>query len=309
MAAKMAKRVALSKSQLATHGSSLLALCQRVTEQGILTKDGIKDVLRWLNANREIDLPAKEFLLQTVREVVGDRAVTREEADRLHQAIEAVMPPSYRKVAVQKRKAVKREAAKAKKSSEKQRKQAEREKKLTESGIVLLTATNGKKYQLHSLVGNVEYGHETIQDLERRLGHDVAAIVAREVKARERRITGYIVRETEGGAWLIRLTTGGDCFLPIRSVRILSGSPPGPLEIAVPPSLVADIDRQSRSRQSLLTFTTREVADRFGVSAQTVLTWIRDGKLAADQISNGGALFEYRIPESEVLRMSTSFRR
>ena len=82
----MAKRVSLSKLQHAAHGSSLLALCQRVTEQGILTKDGIKDVLRWLNANRDLDLPAKDFLLQTVREVVKDREITREEADELHQA-------------------------------------------------------------------------------------------------------------------------------------------------------------------------------------------------------------------------------
>jgi excisionase family DNA binding protein len=280
-----------------------------VTEQGILTKDGIKDVLRWLNANRDIDLPAKDFLLQTVCEVVSDRAITREEADKLHLTIETIMPPAYRKVAVQKRKAVNREAAKAKKAAEKQRKQVEREKKLAESGIVLLTATNGKRYQLHTLVGEVEYGHETLQGLEQRLGHDVAAIVAREVKARERRITGHIIRETEGGAWLIRLNTGGDCFLPIRSVRILSGTPPGPLVIAVPPSLVPDIDRQSASRQSLLTFTTREVAERFGVSAQTVLAWIRDGKLAADQVSNGSAAFEYRIPESEVVKLSAMYHR
>lgn len=304
----MVKRLSLSrKSQHLPHGASLLALCQRVTEQGILTKDGIKDVLRWLKEHRDIDLPAKDVLLQAVRKVVSDRVITREEADELHQAIESIMPTVYRKVAVQKRKAAKREAAKAKREAEKQRKQTEREQKLAEAGIVLLTATNGKKYQLHTLVGQVEYGHETLQGLEQRLGRDVAAIVAREVKARERQITGYILRETEGGAWLIRLTSGGDCFIPICSARILSGSFPGPLVIAVPPSLVAGIDRQSASRHSLLTFTTQEVAERFGVSNQTVRAWIRDGELTADQVGNGSAMFEYRIPESEVARLSARF--
>jgi hypothetical protein len=52
-----------------------------VTEQGSLTKDGIKDVLRWLKEHRDIDLPAKDFLLQAVRTVVSDRAITREDID------------------------------------------------------------------------------------------------------------------------------------------------------------------------------------------------------------------------------------
>ena len=60
----------------------------RVTAPGLLTKDGIKDVLRWLKENRGIELPAKDFLLQTVRKVVSDRAITREETDLPNQQLD-----------------------------------------------------------------------------------------------------------------------------------------------------------------------------------------------------------------------------
>jgi excisionase family DNA binding protein len=309
----MAKRLSLSKSEQATPaGAELVALCLRVTEQGRLTEEGIREVIRWLKENRAADLPAKDYLTQTMARIVADRTIASEELRELHAAIESILPSSSRKIVAQRRKdraSARKQQAKAAKAAEKLRKQQERERALAESEVVLLTASNGRKYQLHSLVGEVEYGRETLETMAARLGQEVAAIVAQHVSARERQFAGHVIRETEGGAWLFRLVQGGDCVVPIQGARIVSGSFPGPLVIAVSPSLAADIDRQTATPRNLLEFTTAEVAQRFNVSVDTVRKWIRDGHLATASVGNGSAAFEYRIPGDELLRFASKFGR
>lgn len=231
----MAKRRCLTQYDQSTAlGGELLALCQRLTEQVQLTEPDIHELIRWLRTNQDAPLPAKDILTQSVARVVADRAVSREEMRELRKAIESVLPPKVRKIAVQRRKDVK---------------QAEFERVLVESGAVLLTAKDGQKYPLHSLIGAVEYGRDTLQQLSERLGPDVAAIVEQNVRARERQLTGYIVRETTGGAWVFRLVQGGDYVMPISVARILSGTPPGPMTIAVAGSFASDLDRQAASQR------------------------------------------------------------
>jgi len=282
----MARRLSLSKSERASpQGAELLSLCLRITDQGKLNEEGIRDLIRWLRNNSNAPLASREFLTQTVARVVADRSVSRDELTELHKAIERILPPESRKVSTKRR----------------------RERELIDSGVVLLTATDGKSYQLQTLVGRVEYGEQTIEGIRASLGNDVATVIEQHIKARERRFTGHIIRETEGGAWLVRLAQGGDCYVPIQGTRILSGTPPGPLVIAVSQSLAADIDRQTATPRNMLEFTTQEVAQRFNVSIDTVRKWIRDGHLAAGSVGNGSAAFEYRIPEDELLRFANLF--
>lgn len=307
----MAKRVSLSKSDRATPvGAALLSLCQRITEPGKLTEQGIKELIAWLRNNRDPALPAKEFLTAIVVRIVSDRTVTKDELRELHAAIESVMPRDARAQSVLRRKelaAAKKQREKLAKEEQKKRAEEQHEQAMAAAGIVLLTAANGRKYQLHSLIGEVEYGRESLEGMAARLGNEVAAVVAQHVKARERQFTGTVVRETEGGAWLFRVPHGGDFFVPIQGARIVSGSRPGPLVIAVPPSLAADIDRQLARPRNMLEFTALEVAQRFNVSVDTVRKWIRDGHLAAGSVGNGSAAFEYRISEEALQQFARQF--
>jgi hypothetical protein len=251
----MVKRPSLSKAECKSGpGAELLQLCQRVTEQGKLTQNGIKELIRWLRDNKGTKLPAKDYLTATVLRVVADRAITPEERLELYKAIETVLPTDVRKVVAQRRKEradALRQRARLAKQEEKQRQQQKREQALAAQGIVLLTAKNGRKYQLHTLIGLIEYGHESLQDMASRLGDEIASIVAQQVNARERHFVGRIIHETEGGAWYFRTAQGDFC---VPAVRIVSGVRPGPLTIAVPPSLVADIERQLSARRNLLDY-------------------------------------------------------
>ena len=110
MARKKSKpRVSLSKKQReSTTGSELLNLCRSITADGTISKDEIIALTSWLKANRASDLPAIQFLVPLVQKIVADGRVTRDEQIQLFQAIEKVLPPEDRKVAVQERRAFER---------------------------------------------------------------------------------------------------------------------------------------------------------------------------------------------------------
>jgi hypothetical protein len=253
--ATMGKRPLLSKAECNSGpGAELLQLCQQITEQGKLTQNGIKVLIRWLRDNKATKSPAKDYLTATVIRLVADRAITPEESLELYKAIETVLPTEVRKVVAQRRKEranVLKQRARLEKQEEQRRQRKKREQALAAQGIVLLTAKNGRKYQLHSLIGLIEYGHESLQEMSARLGDEIASIVAEHVNARERHFVGQIIHETEGGAWYFRTAQGDFC---VPAARIVSGVRPGPLTIAVPPSLVADIERQLSARHNLLDY-------------------------------------------------------
>lgn len=98
------QRVSLTKSQRAGGiGAELLALCQAVTDDGHLTKAEIVELRRWLKDNRRADLPAIDFLNQTIERIIADGRITREERRELYSAIELVLPPDARKEAIEAR--------------------------------------------------------------------------------------------------------------------------------------------------------------------------------------------------------------
>ena len=100
-------RLSLTKKQQETvAGTELLALCQTITDDGQISNNEIVELRNWLHANRVSDLPAIDFLVETVERIIADRKVTREERKELHEALEKVLPPELRKDAKAKRREV-----------------------------------------------------------------------------------------------------------------------------------------------------------------------------------------------------------
>jgi hypothetical protein len=100
-------RISLTKAQLQTAaGAELLALCQSVTEDGSLSKEEIIGIRDWLVRNRDVELPSVQFLFETLKSILADGKVTKEERTELYKAIETVLPPEARKQAKEQRKQV-----------------------------------------------------------------------------------------------------------------------------------------------------------------------------------------------------------
>jgi hypothetical protein len=100
-------RLSLKKSQLQSAiATELLNLCQTITEDGRLSQEEVLVLKTWLEKNQDADLPAIDFLTTTVRKIVEDSRVTKEELRLLYKAVEVVLPPEVRKEAVGKRREV-----------------------------------------------------------------------------------------------------------------------------------------------------------------------------------------------------------
>jgi hypothetical protein len=77
-------RLSLTKAQLQSEvGAELLALCQTVTADGVLTKEETIELKAWLEEHRNNDLPAIEFLVATLERILEDGKVTTEERKEL----------------------------------------------------------------------------------------------------------------------------------------------------------------------------------------------------------------------------------
>jgi hypothetical protein len=102
----MAKRLSLSKNQRETDaGRELLTLLLSISEDGVIDRQEIVSLGKWLQRNQDADIPAIGFLADTVRRIVADKKVTPAELEELHDAIEKVLPPDARTLAVVARKA------------------------------------------------------------------------------------------------------------------------------------------------------------------------------------------------------------
>ncbi|HZN35070.1 MAG TPA: hypothetical protein VFB80_14675, partial [Pirellulaceae bacterium] len=68
----MAKRPIIAKADRESGpGAELLALCQRITEHGKLTEEGIKELIRWLRNNKAVNLPAKDYLTEILSQIAA----------------------------------------------------------------------------------------------------------------------------------------------------------------------------------------------------------------------------------------------
>lgn len=103
-------RLSLTKTQIrAGVGAELLALCQSVTADGVLTDGEIAELNAWLDAHRASDLPAIAFLVATLERILADGKVTPGERRELYGAVETVLPPEARQAAAGRRRAVEAE--------------------------------------------------------------------------------------------------------------------------------------------------------------------------------------------------------
>ena len=82
----------LTAAQLGTAaGSELLAVCQNLLKDQRISPDEVWDLGMWLESHRDSNLPAIEFLADTVQKTIVDGKVTREECDAVLDAITSVL--------------------------------------------------------------------------------------------------------------------------------------------------------------------------------------------------------------------------
>jgi len=118
-------RVYLTKAELNTEtGQQLLELSLRITEDGKVDLDEIKELRRWLKVNQHQDkIAAVTYLHDIMTRITADGHIDRDELVELHLAIERVIPAAYRKPAEQARKnreKARKERKRAQKDAEKQ---------------------------------------------------------------------------------------------------------------------------------------------------------------------------------------------
>ena len=91
------RRISITKLQRQTAaGAELISLCQTITEDGRLSDEEVNALRQWVDDHASIDLPARDFLLETIRRIIEDGKVSDEERAELYQAIEKVLPPDIR---------------------------------------------------------------------------------------------------------------------------------------------------------------------------------------------------------------------
>jgi hypothetical protein len=126
-------RVSLTKPDLATDaGKQLLELTVRIATDGKLDLSEIKELLRWLRANKEnTPIAAVGYLYDIMARVAADGVIDRDELIELHLAIERVIPTAHRPLVVEarkKREGVRRERLRELRRLEKEKEQEERKR-------------------------------------------------------------------------------------------------------------------------------------------------------------------------------------
>jgi HIRAN domain len=91
------RRLSITKLQRETEAAiELISLCQTVTEDGSVSDEEVAALRQWLTDNADTELPARDFLEETVARIVADGVVTVEERRDLWRAIETVLPRDLR---------------------------------------------------------------------------------------------------------------------------------------------------------------------------------------------------------------------
>jgi hypothetical protein len=83
-------RITEAQSRTAA-GSELLAVCRNLLEDQSISPDEVWDLGMWLESHRDSNLPAIEFLADTVLRTLVDGEVTSEECNAVLDAITTVL--------------------------------------------------------------------------------------------------------------------------------------------------------------------------------------------------------------------------
>lgn len=71
--------------------NELVQLCQTILEDGKISLDEIKDLLRWLRAHRNLDIPAVRSLVDVMQRITADKVVTPEEKAELQVVLQKML--------------------------------------------------------------------------------------------------------------------------------------------------------------------------------------------------------------------------
>jgi len=94
------RRLSLTKRQLEEEcGMQMLNLLSRITADGVLSDDEIKELADWLLQHQGHDLPAIAYLIDVVHGILADGRISDSERVDLFFAIEKVLPPTERRTA------------------------------------------------------------------------------------------------------------------------------------------------------------------------------------------------------------------
>lgn len=105
-----ARRISLTPKQLEeAAGIELLAICQDITEDGVIDEQEFRRLEAWVKENRSDGLPAVEYLNRAIEEILEAGALSPEGRRDLYLAVEKVLPKDFRKEAVENRREVERE--------------------------------------------------------------------------------------------------------------------------------------------------------------------------------------------------------
>jgi hypothetical protein len=99
------RMVTLSKSQRETTvGLELIELLVELSADGVVSREELERLRKWLEVDHAVDFPALPFLYETIERISSDGEITEDELDRLALAIERVLPKEIRAAAAVKRK-------------------------------------------------------------------------------------------------------------------------------------------------------------------------------------------------------------
>ena len=71
--------------------NELVCLCQAVLADGEISLDEIKELIRWLRTNRNLQLPAVRSLIELMLRITADKVITSSEKAELKSAIEEMI--------------------------------------------------------------------------------------------------------------------------------------------------------------------------------------------------------------------------
>ena len=92
-----ARRLSITKLQRNEAAvTDLISICQAATADGTLSDSEIAELQEWTRSNEDLDLPAKDYLSETISRIAADGVITADERRALFLAIEKVLPPDLR---------------------------------------------------------------------------------------------------------------------------------------------------------------------------------------------------------------------
>jgi hypothetical protein len=138
------RQVTLTKSQRETSvGRELIELLVELSADGMVSREELERLRKWLEVDHAVDFPALPFLYETIDQISSDGEITEDELDQLALGMERVLPRDIRVDAAAKRQEVRKARRIAQRENQRQamiaaraEKRAARDVARTRAGIL-----------------------------------------------------------------------------------------------------------------------------------------------------------------------------